>query len=156
SGSRMKVATSPKRGTTVPATGWGKSLMFQQRLAGNDELLDRSDESIGFGLADHDVESDEAAPRDPDAGREHVKVEQFLGVLVACRNIRRGTNWARRGMGRHHRADAGELKRHLLARADLIEALADPLTPLVELPGGGRRVDLAVAGCPRRHGEGVV
>src|SRR6187402_2932721 len=79
SGRRMKVATSPKRGTTVPETGWGKSfglvmplygpsLRPQKGFAGADELLDGGHEAVAFGLADHDVERHEAAPGDPDAG----------------------------------------------------------------------------------------
>src|SRR5438105_11161524 len=70
SGRRMKVATSPKRGTTVPETGWGKfcgfetsfirrpyrcSFRLQQSLSGGDELLDRRHEAVTFGVTDHDV-----------------------------------------------------------------------------------------------------
>src|SRR5918993_569383 len=67
SGRRMKVATSPKRGTTVPETGWGKSLVsvmplygyslgLQQGLARRHEFLDGGHEAVTLAVADHDVE----------------------------------------------------------------------------------------------------
>src|SRR5260370_6038012 len=79
SGMRMKVATSPKRGTTVPETGCGKAglegceasfmrrlcrylLWLQKSLSGRDELLDRRHEAVTFRVADHDVQRHEAAP----------------------------------------------------------------------------------------------
>src|SRR3954470_21511145 len=70
SGRRMKVATSPKRGTTVPETGCGKSLVLvmplyrsslglQKGFARADEFLDRRHKAVTFSLADHDVERHE-------------------------------------------------------------------------------------------------
>src|SRR5882672_9500162 len=76
SGMRMKVATSPKRGTTVPDTGCGKgglegfeasfifrpygySLRLQKSLSCRDELLDRRHKAVTFAVADHDVERHE-------------------------------------------------------------------------------------------------
>src|SRR5215212_6269645 len=144
SGRRMKVATSPKRGTTVPETGWGKSwllvmplygssLCLQKGFSGRHEFLDGGHEALALGLADHDVECHEAAPRDPDAGSHHVEIEQLLGVLAAGRDVGRGLDRPRRGMRRHHRADAGELERHLVLGADRVQPLAYPLTPGVQL-----------------------
>src|SRR5216683_4188709 len=176
SGMRIKVATSPKRGTTVPETGCGNSglegfeasfifhhtqscrpyrysLRLQKSLSGRHELLDRRHKAVTFRIADHDVERHEATPGDPDAGVHHVEEEQLLGVLVAAGDVGGGPDRPRRGVRRHHRADAGELERHLLPGADRVQPLADLLAALVQLLGRHGCVDLAVARRAGCHGE---
>ena len=108
-------------------------MRLQKSLPRRDELLDRRHKAVTFAVADHDVEGHEAATGDPDAGGHHVEVEQFLGVLAAAGDVSRDLDGSCRGVRRHHRADAGELEGHLLARADRVQPLADPLAALVQL-----------------------